>query len=165
MGSKCGPLVLQFPYFNKKAFASRGPFLERLDRFLGALPADFRYAVELRNRNWLDAELTALLESHRAALVLVDLAYMPHPAHLAEDLELLTTDFAYCRLIGDRKAVDSLTKTFDRIVIDQEERLGPWADLLRGLLQRVPEVYVYANNHYAGHGPATADEIARRVGD
>src|SRR5688572_13274906 len=30
LGSKCGPLVLQFPYFNQRAFASAEPFLERL---------------------------------------------------------------------------------------------------------------------------------------
>jgi len=31
-------------------------------------------------------------------------------------------------------------------------------------LQRVPEAYVYANNHYAGHGPATIRDLAARVG-
>ncbi len=33
MGPKCGPLVLQFPYFNRQAFSSPGPFLERLDLY------------------------------------------------------------------------------------------------------------------------------------
>ena len=31
LGDKCGPLILQFPYFNKKVFTGPEPFLERLD--------------------------------------------------------------------------------------------------------------------------------------
>ena len=49
LGEKCGPLVLQFPYFNQRAFASVEPFLERLDSFLAQLPPTFRYGVEVRS--------------------------------------------------------------------------------------------------------------------
>jgi uncharacterized protein YecE (DUF72 family) len=163
LGAKCGPLVLQFPYFNKLAFTSRAPFLERLADFLSGLPAHFRYAVELRNRTWIDAELLALLSSRRVALVWVDLAYMPHPSLLGTCAELLTTDFAYVRLIGDRKDLEARTQTFDRIVVDQAPRLERWARWLRESPGDVPEAYVYANNHYAGHAPATIRELARLV--
>ena len=155
MGGKCGPLVLQFPYFNKRTFPERAPFLERLDAFLASLPGDFRYGVELRNKWWVDAELLELLRKHETALVWVDLAYMPHPASLAARLDLVTTDFVYARLIGDRKEVEARTKTFDKIVVDKSASLERWSPLLRSCLERVPETYVYANNHYAGHGPAT----------
>jgi uncharacterized protein YecE (DUF72 family) len=159
MGSKCGPLVLQFPYFNRGAFTSPAPFLERLDDFLGRLPVDFRYAVELRNAKWITGETLDLLRAHRTALVWTDLSYMPHPADLADTLDLVTTDFVYGRLIGDRKRIDALTKTFDHIVLDQTGRLTRWAALLRPTLDQVPETYVYANNHYAGHGPATIRQL------
>ena len=66
-------------------------------------------------------------------------------------------------MIGDRKAVDAKTKTFDKVVIDQSERLMRWASLLGDLRERVPESYVYANNHYSGHGPATTRELAALV--
>jgi uncharacterized protein YecE (DUF72 family) len=159
LGEKCGPLVLQFPYFNKKAFASPGPFLERLDAFLDTLPADFRYAVEVRNRWWVEQPLLEVLRRHDVALVLVDLVYMPHPADLMEKLDLVTTDFAYARLIGDRKAVEKVSKTFDRVVIDMTPRLERWAELLEAITKRVRRTYVFANNHYAGHGPATIEEL------
>jgi len=159
LGPKCGPLVLQFPYFNKKAFTTRAPFLERLDGFLGALPRTFRYGVEIRNREWLDEELLAVLRRHAVALVLVDLVYLPHPADLADRLDLVTTDFVYARLIGDRKAVEAVTDTFDRVVLDMTPRLERWAPLLRALRERVTRVLVYANNHYAGHGPATVRQL------
>jgi uncharacterized protein YecE (DUF72 family) len=163
LGDRCGPLVLQFPYFNKQAFASAAPFLERLDAFLGTLPAEFRYAVELRNRAWIAPPLLEILRRHRSALVLVEISYMPHPAEWAKRLDLVTTDFVYARLIGDRKAVEEKTKTFDRIVLDRSAALRDWAELLRALEPRVAETFVFANNHYAGHGPATIRDLVDRL--
>lgn len=164
LGPKCGPLVLQFPYFNKTVFSGPEPFFERLDSFLATLPPAFRYAVEVRNAWWIKKPLLELLRKHRAALVWVDIAYMPHPAELSAKLDLVTTDFVYARLIGDRKAVEDRTKTFDRVVIDQSERLDRWAALLKEALGRVPRAYVFANNHYAGHAPTTVSDLASRLG-
>ncbi|MHC4930674.1 MAG: DUF72 domain-containing protein [Planctomycetota bacterium] len=163
LGAKCGPLVLQFPYFNKGVFEGPGPFLERLDVFLGTLPDGFRYAVEVRNRWWVKEPLLHILRRHRVALVLTELSYLPHPSDVARKVDVVTTDFVYARLIGDRKAVEEKTKTFDQIVIDQGESLDRWAELLKELLQQVPKAYVFANNHYAGHGPATIRDLASRV--
>jgi uncharacterized protein YecE (DUF72 family) len=163
LGPKCGPLILQFPYFNKKVFQGPEPFLERLDGFLGSLPGDFRFGVEVRNRTWLAGPLLSVLRDHGVALVLVDLSYMPHPADLAGRLDLLTAGFTYVRLIGDRKAVEERTDTFDKVVIDRRPRLERWAGLLRDLSARTELTLVYANNHYAGHAPSTIDELAGLV--
>jgi uncharacterized protein YecE (DUF72 family) len=161
---RLGPLVLQFPYLNREAFAGLEPFLERLDGFLGRLPREFRYAVEVRNKAWLVPALTDVLKAHRAALVLVDLLYMPHPDEVADRIPLVTTDFVYARLIGDRKKVDKLSnKRFDKLVLDQRPRLERWAQVLRDVSADVPETYAFANNHYAGHGPATVAELAALV--
>jgi uncharacterized protein YecE (DUF72 family) len=163
LGAKCGPLVLQFPYFNKRAFARPEAFLERLARFLRDLPPGFRYAVELRNPSWYDAPLFELLRAQRTALVLVDQAFLPHPDEILERGDPFTTDFAYARLIGDRKKIDALTDRLDRVVLDQGPRLERWARLLLTARERVPETYVYANNHYAGYAPATIADLAARV--
>ncbi len=163
LGPKCGPLVLQFPYFNQQVFQDRALFLDRLEPFLDALPRDFRYGVEIRNKTWVDAHLLDLLRRRNVAFVMVDLAYMPHPERLSRQLDLVTADFAYARLIGDRKQIDARTKTFDKLVVDQGERLERWSALLRGMQERVPETMVYANNHYAGHGPATIRQLAALV--
>ncbi|MCI0340293.1 MAG: DUF72 domain-containing protein [Planctomycetales bacterium] len=163
LGPKCGPLVLQFPYFNGSAFAGPEPFLERLDAYLGKLPPGFPYGVEVRNKGWIGEPLLGILRARRAALVLVDLAYMPHPADVADALDPVTADFAYARLIGDRKATEALTETWDRVVLDQKPRLERWAGLLQALRKRVPKTYVYANNHYAGHAPATVRELVEMV--
>jgi uncharacterized protein YecE (DUF72 family) len=162
LGDKRGPLVLQCPWFGKPIFAGLGPFLQRLDPFLAALPAGPRYAVEVRNREYLHPELLDVLKRHRAAFVLVEMRGMPHPADVAERLELLTTDFFYARLIGDRSAVERLTKTFDKTVLDRTPSLGRWAHLVRTMASSA-DGFVYANNHFAGHGPDTIRELRRLV--
>jgi uncharacterized protein YecE (DUF72 family) len=160
---KCGPLVLQFPYFNKQAFLSPQPFYDRLDAYLSTLPRDFRYAVEVRNKWWVKPPLLDILRAHDTALVLVELNYMPHPADLAAKLDVVTTDFVYGRFIGDRKAVEERTKVFDRVVLDKSADIERWSALLQDVLEIVPKAYVFANNHYAGHGPATIDSLAHLI--
>jgi uncharacterized protein YecE (DUF72 family) len=161
LGPRCGPLVLQFPYFNRGVFAECGEFLDRLARYLEVLPGEFRYAVEVRNKGWYGEPLLELLRSHGVALVWVEHPYLPQPWRLAQHLDLFTADFVYARLIGDRKATDTLTKTFDAVVINQSENLSSWAELLVPARAKVSEVFAYANNHYAGHGPDTIRELAR----
>lgn len=162
LGPKLGPLVLQFPYFNQSCFKTVEPFLERLEPFLLALPKGPRYAVEVRNKNWIAAPLLQLLKRTRTALVLVDLLYMPPPWELAERHELVTGDFLYARLIGDRKAVEERTQSFDHVVVDQSERLERWAELLARLAPQVRETFAFANNHYAGYAIDTIRDLIRR---
>ena len=159
LGSRLGPLVLQFPYFNKDAFPSVGPFLERLDAFLGALPSDLRYGVEVRNKAWVGEPLRAVCARHRAALVLVDQAWMPHGDEVAAKMDPVTADVAYVRLLGDRAAIEKLTKTWDREVIDHADRLARWAKFLATLSRRGVKSLVYVNNHYAGHAPTTVRRL------
>jgi uncharacterized protein YecE (DUF72 family) len=77
MGSKLGPLLFQFGYFNKKAFKSGDEFLARLEPFLKKLPKGYRFALEIRNKQWLNAELFDLLRAHKVAYALIDQNWMP----------------------------------------------------------------------------------------
>ena len=89
--------------------------------------------MEIRNKHWLKPALLDLLRERDVALVLLDLLYMPHP-DAVPDLNLITTDFTVVRLIGDRKAVEKRTKTFDKIVLDQSDRISRWAKLLQSFM-------------------------------
>lgn len=160
LGAKLGPLLIQFPYFNKRAFDSPEPFFDRLDTFLATLPREMRFAVEIRNRNWLRPEFPELLKKHNVALALVDQAWMPHGDEVAELFDPLTTDFSYIRLIGDRKEVEAITDRWDKEVIDRTESLMRWAALIRKFVTRDINIYAYVNNHFAGHAPATARRLA-----
>ncbi|HVH87457.1 MAG TPA: DUF72 domain-containing protein [Terriglobales bacterium] len=53
LGEKLGPLLLQFGKFDKYAFKSLDDFLARLIPLLQKLPKERKFAVEIRNRDWL----------------------------------------------------------------------------------------------------------------
>jgi uncharacterized protein YecE (DUF72 family) len=160
---RLGPLILQFPYFRKEDFDSPDRFLEKLDRFLSDLPKEYRYGVEVRNRTWVNATLTGLLRRHQTALVLVDHAWMPHGDEIAANIDPITSNFSYIRLIGDRKEIEAVTTTWKREVIDRTERLQRWARLIAELDRHADTIYVYVNNHYAGHAPATVRRLQQYV--
>ena len=61
LGDKLGPLLFQFGYFNQKVFKTQADFLARLKPFLKTLPKDYHFAVEIRNKNWMNAEFADVL--------------------------------------------------------------------------------------------------------
>ena len=153
LGKKLGPLLLQFPYFNKQAFAGPAPFLERLDDFLSQLPKDFRYVVEVRNKWWVKPPLQKLLQSHGVALAWVEQAWMPKAKEWFPKTGGPTADFAYVRFLGDHKAMDKITTTWDKTVVDRTDVLHDWAPVVKDLLERDIQVYGFFNNHFGGHAP------------
>ena len=164
LGDKLGPLVLQFPFFSRKAFESPEPFLERLDRFLGDLPRERTYAVEIRNPEWLGQPLANVCRAHRAALVLVDQEWMPHGDRVERRMDVATGDFGYLRLLGKRQEIERLTTTWEREVIDRQASLERWAMLLARWAVRGILTWVFVNNHYAGHAPATVRRLEALFG-
>lgn len=159
---KLGPLLLQFPYYGTRSGMSLNEFLGRLNRFLPRLPQDWKFAIEIRNKAWLSRPLLDLLHKHRVALARVDHPYMPRPAQTLGD-GLDTADFAYSRLLGDRYEIERVTKTWGETVVDKSREIDEWVEVTRTLQKRVP-VYTYVNNHFAGHAPATVQELKKRLG-
>ena len=161
VGRRLGPLLLQFPYFNRAAFPSAGPFLERLDAFLGDLPREgYRYVVEIRNKAWLTQAYRELLARHDVGLALVDQGWMPHGDEVEQRFDPVTSPDVYVRLLGDRKAIEKVTRTWEKEVLDQGPSLARWSSLLVRMMDRdVKRVLVFVNNHYAGHGPATVRRL------
>ena len=159
LGEKLGPLLFQFGYFNKKAFKSGGEFLKRLRGFLQTLPKGYSFAVEIRNESWLTAEFAALLRENRVALALVDHAWMPRISEIAERFDPITADFSYVRWLGDRKGIEERTTTWDKIIVDRQADLIEWVELLKKVHKRRIQILAFANNHYAGHAPATVRQF------
>ena len=157
LGDKLGPLVLQFPYFNE-AELSAEDFLARLRSFLKHLESTtVRFAIEIRNSAWLNQEFADLLRQHQVALVLQDQEWMPSPGRLKFDY--VTTDFAYIRLLGDRKRIERQTKVWDRVIVDRSAELQSWVSFCQQTVRRGIPTYVYINNHYSGHAPATVAQF------
>jgi uncharacterized protein YecE (DUF72 family) len=80
---------------------------------------------------------------------------MPGPAELARKVYLITTSWTYIRWLGDRKGIEEITKLWNNTVIDRAHQLRSWVDFCDQTTKRGVTVYAYANNHYAGFGPAT----------
>jgi uncharacterized protein YecE (DUF72 family) len=84
---------------------------------------------------------------------------MPHGDRIERLMEPVTTDFVYVRLLGDRKEMEAITVTWEREVIDRERSLERWAELLARFAQLELLTWVFVNNHYAGHAPATVRRL------
>jgi uncharacterized protein YecE (DUF72 family) len=157
LGEKLGPMLLQFPYFNRSAFTSGAQFLARLKPFLKKLPKGQKFAVEIRNKSWLSAAFADLLRENSVALALQDQSWMPMPWDYGFDP--ITSDFTFVRWLGDRKGIEKLTKTWDKTIVDRAQQLKTWVDYLQPIKKRGVTIFAYANNHYAGHGPATVAQF------
>jgi uncharacterized protein YecE (DUF72 family) len=157
LDEKLGVVVFQFPFFDKWKITDRHEFTDRLIPFLKKLPLDYKFAIEIRNKQWLDAEFADMLRVYKVALVLQDFSLMPHPNELTFDP--ITADFTYIRWLGDRKGIEALTQTWNKVVVDKTDRLASWVDYCQEIQKRGVKQYIYANNHFEGFSPATANKF------
>jgi uncharacterized protein YecE (DUF72 family) len=160
---KLGPLLFQFPRFDKFQFKTSKDFVSRLRPFLKRLPPANKYVLEIRNPTWLHGELTDTLREFNVALALTDTSFMPRPWELDNPLELVTADFAYVRWLGNRKEIETQTMTWDKTIIDRTEDLQRWVELARKIVaeRKIKHLFLFGNNHYQGHGPDTVRNFWR----
>jgi uncharacterized protein YecE (DUF72 family) len=159
LGHKLGPMVFQFPFFDCWTFPKQADFLAVLVPFLKNLPADRKFAIEIRNKDWLDACFADLLREHGVALVLQDLSRMPGPAELSKTFDPTTANWTYIRWLGDRKGIEKLTMSWDKTVVDRTQELSSWVDYCYQIRRRGVLIYAYASNHFSGHAPATIEQF------
>jgi len=145
--SKVGVLVVQLP-----PFLRQDDGMDRLLFFLDGLPKEYRYAVEFRHDSWMRPEVFEALRRRDVALVWNEVQYL----NTAPEV---TADFVYLRFIGDRSLQE-----LGRIQIDRTAEMEKWAGRLRAVQDRVAQAYVLFNNHFAGFGPACADQFRRMLG-
>ena len=157
LGNKLGPMVFQFPHFDKYQLKDRHAFTDRLVPFLKTLPREQSFALEIRNRKWLDAEFADMLRGFNVALVVQDIHTMPGPEGM--EFEPITADFSYVRLLGNRKQIEMTTTVWEKIVEDKTEKVSEWVRYCQTVQRRGVKQYVYANNHYEGFGPGTVEKF------
>ena len=157
LGPRLGPMLFQFPSFDRWKFPTQDHFLAVLIPFLKKLPADHKFVVEIRNKTWLDSKFVDVLRERNVALALTDTSSMPRPWELKEKFDLVTADFAYVRWLGDRKGIEKQTTTWDKAIVDRRADVKNWVNFLNEMVlnKELREIFAFANNHYAGHGPAT----------
>jgi uncharacterized protein YecE (DUF72 family) len=129
--------------------------LERLRDLVPELDTRFRYAVEVRHSSWFQDLAYNFFANNDICMIWSQLAELQTPP-------ILTTDFLYLRLIGDRSIEE---KDFGRIQIDRVLEIQKWADNIKAIQdERIKLAIVTANNHYAGFGPGTANIFRNMLG-
>jgi uncharacterized protein YecE (DUF72 family) len=160
LGDRLGPLLLQFPYFNRTVFASREQFEKLLRPFLQSLPKDFQFALEMQNKNWLSWDFLELLREHSVGFALLAQVWMPRIDILTKALNVVTGDFCYVRFMGDRKGLEARTQKWDRIIEDKNEEMLLWVSELKKIVAQGIRTYAFFSNYYAGFGPGSAKIFA-----
>lgn len=157
-------LIFEFGSFPGECFADTGVFLEQLDPFLRALPREFRYAIEIRNPEFLSSDYFACLRSHGVAHVFSAWTRMPEIGVQMHLPEACTADFTLARALLRRgrpyeEAVAKFTPYSEVRDPNPETR-----DALRLLIARARErhqpSYIFVNNRLEGNAPDTIDAIA-----
>lgn len=155
LGDKLGPLLFQFPYFNKQAFARPEEFLARLKPFLEKLPAGYSFALEVRNKNFIGEPLLELLRKRKIAFALIDHPWMTPVNQLTKKFDVVTAGFCYLRFLGDRKGIEEKTKHWDKVIVDRRREMETWIPEIRRLLGSKRAVFAFFNNHYSGFAPGS----------
>ena len=139
-------------------------FLDRLDPFLGALPPDFRYAVEVRNPEFLSPDYFACLRERRAAHVYNAWSRMPELSHQIAIPDSATADFEVCRgLLRRGRLYENAVKAFAPYTEIQDP--NPEArESMRILIDRAREnkkmLFLFVNNRLEGNAPLTILSVA-----
>jgi len=152
---RIGPLIFEFGARG----ASPREFAAKLDPFLGALPPTFRYAVEVRNREYLQPRYFEILRQHRAAHVLNAWTKMPLLSEQIAMPDAFPADFTVVRaLLRQGRAYEDAVQQFTPY--DQVRDENPEArDALRAVIRRMREerraTYIFVNNRLEGNAPET----------
>jgi uncharacterized protein YecE (DUF72 family) len=149
LGPKLGAILLQFPpSFTAAQF-------DILAAFLGQLPDEASYAVEVRDPSWYEPQvgLDALLKETGVAWASTEYPGLP-------DRIELTAPYVYIRWIGQHG-------TFRRHTIERLDRsleLQAWLSRFRAMEEQIEAVYGFFNNDYSGFAPATANRFKGMLG-
>lgn len=164
-----GPLIFEFQAIARQDMASPLDFAERLDRFFAQLPREGRFAVEVRNPEFLTPPYFAVLREHDVAHVLSSWTRMPSIGVQLDLPGALTAAFLVVRALlrpgrSYTDAVDAF-QPYDRIRDPNPE--------LRGDLVRVVETaeklripaYILVNNRAEGSAPHTIAAVVKLLGE
>ena len=156
---KTALLIFEFGNFSRRSFADVGAFVERLDPFLATLGPEFRYAVEVRNPEFLDREYFACLRAHNVAHVFNAWAKMPELKQQIAIPDSATADFQVCRALLRRgrvyeEAVDAFAP-YTHVQDPNPEARESMKVLIGRARENKEFLFLFVNNRLEGNAPAT----------
>ncbi len=140
---KLGPLLLQLP---PRLRFEASP----LRRFLEALPRDFTFALEPRNRSWMTLDAFDLLRATGVSYAIVDEPLLPPDLHV-------TARTAYIRWHGHGQEPWYNYRY-------PEDQLREWVPRVGQVGSQAETVFGFFNNHYHGYAPENCLQILRMLG-
>jgi uncharacterized protein YecE (DUF72 family) len=158
---KTGVLIFEFSAFYPTHFERLRDFTAALDDFLGHLPADWQYGVEVRNAKLLRPEYFDVLHAHNVAHVFNSWTKMPPVEEQMAIPGAFTADFFAARfLLRPGRAYAQAVKEFQPYAETRETNKEARA-ALRSLIRRsvtAPTTrpsYAFVNNRLEGNSPNT----------
>jgi uncharacterized protein YecE (DUF72 family) len=134
-------------------------FLDRLDPFLGSLPPEFRYAVEIRNPEFLAPEYFACLRARGVAHVYNAWSRMPDLASQLAIPGSATAGHLACRALLRRGRVYENAVAAFAPYTEIKDPNPEARDAMRILIGRAREekrmLFLFVNNRLEGNAPLT----------
>ena len=164
-----GVLMFEFSKFYPADYRHGRDFVAELDRFLGALPTGWPYAVEIRNRNFLQPEYFATLARHGVGHVFNAWSGMPEVGEQMALPESRTGSVVAARfLLRPGRKYEEAVKLFapyDKLSEPNEAgRNAAAALLIEGLQQKIRrKTFIYVNNRFEGSALGTIAAILSRT--
>lgn len=146
-----GAVLMQFPH----SFHDRPEARARLERLAGLLPG-LPLVAELRHNSWDHDGALRFLHDLGVGFCNID---QPAVGATLRPTGHVTSRVAYVRLHGRNSANwfrsgEEAASRYDYFY--SAEELRPWVERARRLEERAEEIFIIANNHYRGKGPANA---------
>jgi uncharacterized protein YecE (DUF72 family) len=152
-------LIFEFGTFNRRAFEDLPAFLDRLDPFLAALPPEFRYAVEIRNAEFLETDYFSCLRNHRVAHVYNAWSRMPELGRQLAIPDSSTADFLVSRaLLRFGRTYEQAVATFQpytEIRDPNPETRASMRQLIGRAQEKKETLFLFVNNRLEGNSPTT----------
>ena len=138
-------------------------FTEELDRFLGSVPADFRYSVEVRNREFLTPDYFDMLRSHNVSHVFNHWTNMPSIGEQRYLSGSITADHIIARILTPlglayKQAVDSFFP-YNEVKKPIQSMRKDVAQLAIEAVDLKKKAYAIVNNRAEGNAPGTIEAI------
>jgi uncharacterized protein YecE (DUF72 family) len=161
--SRIAVLIFEFGAFPRQCYSDDREFVAALDPFLASLPAGFRYAVEIRNQEFLTPEYFACLHGHGVAHVFNAWTRMPEIHEQMQLPDVYTADFTVARALLRRgrpyeQAVAKFSPYKD-IQDPNPETRQALRELISHARERHQPSYIFVNNRLEGNAPQTIEAM------
>ena len=151
-----GVLIFEFGAMRRETLAE---FVQALDSFLSRLPAGWRYAVEIRNPEFLHADYFACLRAHNVTHVYNAWTRMPEIAEQIAMRDSQTSDLIVARaLLRHGRTYEDAVREFtpyNRVrEVNEPVRRG-LRELIDVALVDGRPAFLFVNNRLEGNSPGT----------